>query len=218
MLIEKLSALLEKTAVFIFNKKYYVFVFSCILLAISFLFARQIKLDPGLAALLPKDHPVLAVMDEASEIFGHLEHHVMVVKSPDFNAGRRFIDAMHPEIQALKEVKWVASRSPNKFFEKNILLYIDKKDIVTFRKRLSRKIEAEKAKARTSLLLDLEEEQEEFQYDDILEKYKKRYNIQEDQSKTNYFHYYYPDKKLQLFQGQPQNWFRRKIPVTSTRI
>ena len=87
MLIEKLSALLEKTAVFIFNKKYHVFVFSCILLVISFLFARQIKLDPTLKALLPKDHPVLAVMEEASETFGHLESHIMVVRSPDFNAG-----------------------------------------------------------------------------------------------------------------------------------
>ena len=113
--------------------------------------------------------------------------------------GKRFIDTIHPEIQALKEVKWVASQSPNQFLEKNILLYIDKEDIIVFRERLSRKIEAEKAKARTSLLLDLEEEQEEFKYDDILEKYKKRYNIKNNISKTNYFHYYYPDKKLHIF-------------------
>ena len=199
MLTGKLSALLEKLASFIFKYKYYVFGFSCFLLGVSFFFARQIKLEPGLKALLPENHPVLAVIDEASETFGHLDNHILVVKSPDFDAGRRFIDSIHPEIEALEEVKWVAYQAPNQFFEKNILLYLDKEDIITFRKRLNKKIEAEKAKARTSLLLDLEEDEEEFKYDDILEKYKNRYRIKGNASKTNYFHYYYKDKKQHVF-------------------
>ena len=93
-----------------------IFLISCLLAGLSAYFATQIQLNSSLRALLPKDHSVLKVLDEAKEVFDHKDLVIILVRSQSKEKGEAFIrestEALrkHPEF---KEVDLSAAHRPS---------------------------------------------------------------------------------------------------------
>ena len=64
-------------------------------------FALQLKVDTDLANLLPKDHPNVQALNELKEMVGGETAMQVVIKSPDFQANKRFAEALIPRSLAL---------------------------------------------------------------------------------------------------------------------
>ncbi len=201
-----LSLLFYKLASFIFRYRVIVLLSSIILVVISFFLIQKIRIDASLDALLPDDHHLLKTLDKANNLFGHSDNHIIVVKSPDFETGKLGIDLLVERMKTMPEIQWLAYQSPNPFFKKNILLYLDVPDLNILYQRLQKKISSEKSRARTNLVFDLDINKQEFDYKDILDKYQKKYAIQTPQKSiskqaqnTTYFHRYLSAQKQHVF-------------------
>ena len=184
-----LKKLLRVFARFILRFPVSVFFISCLLAGFSVYFATQIQLNSSLRALLPKDHSVLKVLDEAKEVFDHKDLVIILVRSQSKEKGEAFVRESAEALRKHPEFKEVDHRLPIDFFQKNILLYLDHEDIKKIYQRLKNKIEYEKRKGRMGLFLDdLAGEDPGFSYEDILEKYKKKINFDLNDPKTGFFY------------------------------
>ena len=186
-----IKKLLKILAQFILRFPISVFLFSCVLAIISVFFIKKIELDPSLNGLLPKEHSVFKLLEEANQVFGHRDIVIVFVRSDSIKAGENFIKTASAELKEYKEIKEVYYELPDEFFRKNFLLYLDQADLNTLYTRLKKKIDYEKEKSRIGLLFDdLVEEEEDpgFEYQDIIDKYKERKNFEFDNSLTNFFY------------------------------
>ena len=72
-----------------------------ILAALGGYFALQLKVDTDLANLLPKNHPNVQALNELKDMVGGETAMQVVIKSPDFQANKRFAEALIPRSLAL---------------------------------------------------------------------------------------------------------------------
>ena len=65
-----------------------------ILASLGGYFALQLKVDTDLANLLPKNHPNVQALNELKDMVGGETAMQVVIKSPDFQANKRFAEAL----------------------------------------------------------------------------------------------------------------------------
>ncbi|MBS2023807.1 MAG: hypothetical protein JST92_15495, partial [Deltaproteobacteria bacterium] len=108
-------------------------------------------LRTDLRELLPQGAPAAVGLSELEKRLGGLAALAVVVRTDDFDAGAKFVDALAAKLQALPRevVARVAYRvdAERDFFEKHGALYADQKDLDTALAELKKRVLEEKRKA-----------------------------------------------------------------------
>lgn len=136
---------------------------------------RFIELDSNLSALLPEKNPVVQNLNEVSRVYGGLGYLIAVVRSKESKAVLDFFNQAVPKIKEHPEVRYVEYRKPYAFFEKNLLLYAETRDLNTLYQRLQNKFEYERTK-NNPLLVDFGTSQDPgLRIQDLISKYRNKY-------------------------------------------
>jgi predicted RND superfamily exporter protein len=148
------------------------------LFALSAYLASGLKLRSSLKELLPEKSPSVVQLDRMLEKVGGTSVLTVAVDSPSVEANMRFVDDLYARLQQLpkEEVRYIIAKVDRikKFYEDNLLHYIEYQDLEKLYSRLRRVVNYEKFK-RTPLFLDLgvEEPPISLKLDDIEERNKK---------------------------------------------
>lgn len=100
--------------------------------------ALKLKVDTNLQALMPSGVPSVENLNKALEKTGSFSSAIVVITSPDPDAGLRFADAMRRRV--LLELDWVASADYSEdfsLFEAHKLLYLSPEDLESLKSWVS---------------------------------------------------------------------------------
>ncbi len=132
-----------------------------LLFAASFWLASGLKLRSSLKELLPDKSQSVVELDRMLAKVGGTSVLTVTVDSPDPAANMRFIDDLNARLSELpkEDVRYVIAKVDRikKFYEENILHFIDVEDLKKLYSRVKRLVDYEKFK-RTPFFLDLEAE------------------------------------------------------------
>ncbi len=134
---------------------------------------KNISTDP--VDLLPKKHPNVLTLLNVREKLQRGVRAGMVIESDDREANIRFIQDLVGKLKQLPNVAQVEwQKTGYAFFDKNKLLYMDKKDLESIRDRMDKKIQKEKM---AGFYFDLEDtEEEDVSFSDLENKYRSKYS------------------------------------------
>lgn len=158
--------------------KYWPFIIVLVLLASIFSIPATTKLFKNISTdpidLLPKDQPNVLTLRQVREKLERGVRTNIVVESEDRDSNIRFIQDLAGKLEKLPYVARVEWRKTGyDFFNKNKLLFLEKKDLETIRDRIDKKIQKEKL---GGFYIDLEESnEEEFSFKDLEDKYTSKY-------------------------------------------
>ncbi len=178
----------------VYRFRYAFIVFSLLLSGVAGFFTSQLKLDAGFNSLLPPDHKIIVELERASKIYGGVGTVTLVLRSENFKKTTSFIEKLVTTLSKHKEIRYIDYKKAVPFFERNVLLYFSIEDLRKIYLRMYRKFDYERQK-NNPILLDIGAIADPgFQIDDILEPYRKKYDPENDQAKTIYFHKQEKDK------------------------
>ncbi len=137
-----------------------IFISAIILLfVLSFYSSSGLKLKSSLKELLPDNTPSVVQLNRMLEKVGGISVLTIAVASPDVKANKKFVDDLNEKLEQLPtdKVRYVNAKVDNirKFYEDNMLHFVDIKDLNKLYKRLKRFVDYEKLK-RTPFFIDLE--------------------------------------------------------------
>jgi len=107
------------------NNPYLVVVTATILGIVAFFYASQLKVDTDLANLLPEDYPSVVALNNLKEEVGGETSMEVAIKSPSFEANKRFAEALVDSSMKLYD-----DRTEDQFFERAVL----KRDVEILKK------------------------------------------------------------------------------------
>jgi hypothetical protein len=118
---------LPRLADFVVRRHRLILLVTALLTAVCGWRASKLQLRTNLADLLPQNDPAVATMRETTRRLPSLSTIVVAVPGPDPQANRRFVDALVPRLEALRDpdvaaVDWNV-RTEIGFFERHALLY-----------------------------------------------------------------------------------------------
>ena len=141
------------------NKKLFIVIIISVFLITAYL-SSNLKLRSSLKELLPEDSPSVVQLNKMLDKVGGISALTVAIESPNVEANQKFVDALTEKIQSLPNdnIKFINAKVDNirKFYEDNMLHFVDKKDLEKLYFRLKRFVDYEKLK-RTPFFVDLEE-------------------------------------------------------------
>lgn len=111
------------------------------LTVLSFLAARELKIESDLTTLLPKNSESVQNLNLFKDYFGGASYLFITVEGENPDDVSRFADDMSRRIEALPAVLYVDYRRPIDFFKKRMWLYLDVDDLLEMEKRTDRALE-----------------------------------------------------------------------------
>jgi|JI10StandDraft_1071094.scaffolds.fasta_scaffold11642_6 predicted RND superfamily exporter protein len=188
--------------------KFWVLLTTAILVILSVFIIQKLKLNADFSSLLDRNHPVIKNLDRVTEEYGGIGSLIIAINADTFERGAKFVEDAVPDLLKNKDIRYVDFKKPISFLKRNLLLYLDLQDISVLRKRLHNKLDFERQKANpvTDILGLLESDIEDpgFYYQDILDKYKRRANLdfnfekrQQQSVGDEYFYSFQQTEKLQ---------------------
>jgi len=192
--IEKKFALLANS---IFKYAKWYFVGCLILTGISVYFVKYLRLDANFNSLISQKHPTIINLNKVSKIYGGIGSLIMVVEGANFDKTKNFVEKLVPNLLKHKDIRYIDYKTPINFFDKNALLYADVQDLNRVHYRLKRKFEYERKKKNplfSGMGFDEEVSDPGLSFDDIINKYKKKFKVS-DKQKSIKNPYYYKKKK-----------------------
>src|SRR3989338_4001764 len=122
--------------------------------------------------LLPPHSQSVKDLNIIKERVGGEGYLVLVLEGGETQKKKEFTEKLVPELKKFKEVTYVEYKFDKTFFEDRNLLYIDESDLKTLETRLQEKIQYERNKV-NPFYINLLDEKNDFNIDDIKEKYSK---------------------------------------------
>ena len=117
-------------------------------------YALQLKVDTDLANLLPKNHPNVQALNELKDIVGGETPMQVVIKSPDFQANKRFAEELIPRSLALFYPRYnegyferVEYTKDTEFIQDNALYFASEKELANLTEWLIDEIQLAKEEA-----------------------------------------------------------------------
>lgn len=117
-------------------------------------YALQLKVDTDLANLLPKNHPNVQALNELKDIVGGESTMQVVIKSPDFQANKRFAEELIPRSLALFYPRYnegyferVVYTKDTEFIQDNALYFASEKELADLKEWLNDEIQLAKEEA-----------------------------------------------------------------------
>ncbi|HOX44725.1 MAG TPA: MMPL family transporter [Myxococcota bacterium] len=178
----RFAKLVERYVLFLERRAGWVLLVGLALAILGGLSASRFTLRTDLAELLPQDEPSIQDLKRASARVGGISSYFLtVVSGPDFEANRRFVDALVARFRGLPKDLVVDLRygvhEEKEFYSKYKHLYADLEDLEKINDRLKAKIRYERIKNNPVLNLDLDGEElepVEFDLQDIRDKYEQK--------------------------------------------
>jgi predicted RND superfamily exporter protein len=161
-----------------FHLKYWHAVILITLIACGISIPSTVKLFKTISTdpidLLPKNNPNVQTLLNVREKLERGNRSRFVIESDDREANIRFINDLVTKLKAQPFIFIVEEKKAGfDFFDKHKLLFMEKKDLVTIRDRIDKKIQKEKL---GGFYLDLDESDEDkFSFKDLEEKYASKY-------------------------------------------
>lgn len=140
-------------------------------------YARQIALHTSFADLLPQDSETVQTLREVSRKIGGIGYVTILLHSPNLDKVQAFIKELSVELERLPHVRYVNYRVETEFYKKYNPLFIDIEDLYEILKRLEIKRDFAKLKINPfyfSLNDEEDKAKENINFDDIIDKYRKR--------------------------------------------
>ncbi len=128
---------------------------TALLLGLSLFFARQVRLDTDLVALLPEGFPSVQSLAVLKQRFGVVGNIVILARGDDPQQLKRFADDVAVELEKLDTVDFVMRRRTDEFFRNHALYYLEVEDIELIADRINETIIWHKKQA-NPLLVDLD--------------------------------------------------------------
>lgn len=156
------------------------FAASISIFALSVYIASGLKLKSSLKELLPENSPSVIELNRMLDKVGGISVLTVAIESPNVRANKRFVDDLYERLKKFpeSEIRYVNAKVDKirKFYEDNILHYIDVEDLEILYGRLKRLVDYEKFK-RTPFFLDLgvKESPLTLKIDDIKERNEKNF-------------------------------------------
>lgn len=142
---------------------------SFLLLITSLWISRGLQFKGDFIDLLPPDFQSVKDLNIITERAGG-EGYFVIVLEGNLDKAKLFSEKLVSELQKFKEVNYIEYKFDKPFFENRNLLYIDIEDLKLLQTRLKEKIAYERNK-RNPFYIDLLDEKNDFQINDIKEKY-----------------------------------------------
>ena len=161
--------------------KYVVLATFTLLTILSFFIIQKLKLNADFSSLLDQNHEVIQNLDKVTREYGGIGSLIIVINTNSFERGSKFVESAVAGLSQNSDIRYIDYKKPISFFKRNLLLYLDLQDIKIIRKRLYNKLEYERQKANpvTDIfgLMETEIKDPGFYYQDILDKYKNKLNL-----------------------------------------
>ncbi|MFH1223646.1 MAG: MMPL family transporter, partial [Pseudomonadota bacterium] len=165
-------------------------ILTCLTTAGSLYFALQLPVKTDFFELLPENYRSIDDLNKVIDHVGGVGNLIIAVETTDFEAGKKYVEDIASAIKQLPkdEVTDVNYniKDIRKFFENNILLYLDKDDLIKVKERLNAKLEYEKKNNNPLYFFKELLTPVEFNVDDIRQKYEKRTGKDEESFKDGY--------------------------------
>ncbi|MBS2025519.1 MAG: MMPL family transporter [Deltaproteobacteria bacterium] len=135
----------------------------CLLFLLAAPFAGMLYADlrTDLRELLPRGAPAAVAIDELEQRVGGLSHLTVVIDTQDFEAGKKFVDALGAALQPLlgtmaSEIRW-KNDDDREFIEKHGALVASLADLTKLRDGIASRVKSAK-QAANPLMVDLDED------------------------------------------------------------
>ena len=153
-----------------------IILFFLILAFLSWFSIKDIQLQSDFSAILPQDYESVRLLKEISKRVGGLGMLSIGIETEDINAGKRFVEDLSlllkkklaGEIKSLEN----SAKEVKEHYQKYALLYLSKEDLIRLRNELKEWINRKKMEL-SPFYFSLEEEEEEFRFEDLKERYAK---------------------------------------------
>ena len=111
-----------------------IIVVSILLTAFCSIFVYKLvrKLETDIAALIPENYQSVQTLEEIKQRVGGVGSLVVLVQSPDFEANKRFVDALALELRKKEYetfINFIDYKRDTEFYRKNALLFMDVEDL-----------------------------------------------------------------------------------------
>ncbi|HHH28136.1 MAG TPA: hypothetical protein ENK57_07295, partial [Polyangiaceae bacterium] len=159
-----------------FNKPWAVVVGTVVLLAVSFLGAKRLRLDTDLTKLLPRTFESVRNLDVLAERSFGLGYVTVVASGVEPDQLRAFARDFGPKLEALESIQYVDYERPVKWFRDRALYYLELEELEDLRDQLEERYVWEVRKRSPMHDLGLEElgEAPELNLDELRNKQKDR--------------------------------------------
>lgn len=104
-------------------------IFIVLVIGLSLLSVRHLRLDASFEALLPEDTPSVMARNEARQRVGSSDSYLIAIQSPDPEANFRFAKAVAAEIDGWEESEWVMHSIDLEVFREKALLFMSLEDL-----------------------------------------------------------------------------------------
>lgn len=154
-------------------------LFVALLLSVlSFCAARKLELVTDLTALLPKHAESVQSLEKVKKYFGGTSFLILTVEGDSKETAQDFADQFILQLQKLSDIRHVEYRQPVEFFKERQWLYLTLEDLEKIQKRIVKILELQ-GKGISPVFNSFlgfadKEDQPTLDFDDILQKYKKR--------------------------------------------
>ena len=156
----------------------WIVVLSTILTAISAVYVVKLvkNIETDIAALIPENYKSVQTLKEIESVVGGVGSMIILLEGDDFNASKRFADALAAELKKdvyADHVNFVSYKKEVEFFKDNAMLYMDIEDLEEILVRIEDRVAQEKLKLSPLFIqLDDDTDDEPLDFSDIEAKYK----------------------------------------------
>lgn len=164
---------LSRLAGFVWKRHWAVVWISLLLTVVAGFFASKLEFKSNFQDLLPTHFDSIKVLNEVTDKIGGIGYVTLIIFTEDIPKGEKYIAAIGEEIAKIPEIRFVDYRINSEYFKKNSLLYIENEDLNEILHRLEKKRDFEK-KVLNPFFINLENEEVDLDFSDILEKYEKQ--------------------------------------------
>ncbi len=163
-----------KTLLLTFYHRPYLFMSLFALIFItSFMFAKQLKVDADLSALLPQEIDSIKDFERVKTRFGGIGYIVVTATGDKPENLRRFADNVANVVKHTPHISFVDSKRPSDFFRNRGFYYLEVDDLKTIEERLKLRWKWEK-RQKNPMYIDLEEsEPPSLDFQDLRDKHQK---------------------------------------------
>ena len=152
--------------------------------------ASKLPVKTDFFELLPKNYRSISDLQHVIDRVGGVGNLIIAVETDDFEAGKKYVDDVSNDIKKLPK-SMVTDVNYNikdirKYYEDNVLFYLEKGDLIDVKNRLSAKLEYEKKKNNPLYFFKEFLTPVDFKLDDIKAKYEKKSSKNKDSFKDGY--------------------------------
>lgn len=173
-----------------FNHTKSLLLVSLLITAGSLFLALKLPVKTDFFELLPSNYRSIDDLNKVIDHVGGVGNLIIAVETDNFEAGKRYVTDVAEDIKKLPK-SMVTDVNYNigdlrKYFEDNILFYLDKDDLVKVKERLAAKLDYEKKRNNPLYFFKEMLTPVDFKLDDIKAKYEKKTGKNEESFKDGY--------------------------------